>query len=220
MSKKKFNGKNAKGYYIALILCAVAIGISGYLFFRNADAPEESLESVPVLTVPKELSDVQAVATEPRDHEPEATPEATQPTTRPKEKPVSPVSGQVLHSYAMDALSYNQTTRDWRTHNGIDIAAEAGTPVAAAAAGTVYTVYEDDSMGTTIVIRHSDGYITTYASLDAKTAVSAGDTVTAGQTVGYVGTSALVEMAIGDHVHFSVSCNGEPVDPEEFLLGS
>ena len=45
----------------------------------------------------------------------------------------------------------------------------------------------------------------------------AGDTVTAGQTIGTVGATALMESAIGDHVHFSVSCNGEPVNPKEFL---
>ena len=38
-----------------------------------------------------------------------------------------------------------------------------------------------------------------------------------GQTIGYVGSSALLESAIGDHVHFSVACNGEVRDPESFL---
>ena len=47
--------------------------------------------------------------------------------------------------------------------------------------------------------------------------VEAGQTVTAGQTIGYVGNTALFESAIGDHVHFSVSCNGESVDPSQFL---
>ena len=60
----------------------------------------------------------------------------------------------------MDCLSYNETTRDWRVHNGVDIAAEEGTPVMAAADGQVYTVYEDETMGTTVVIRHEDGYTT------------------------------------------------------------
>ena len=119
--------------------------------------------------------------------------------------------------YAMDNLSYNATTRDWRVHNGMDIAAEEGTEVCAAADGTVYTIYEDETMGMTVVIRHEDGYITKYASLAEEVLVKSGDTVKLGQPIGYVGASALLESAIGDHVHFAVSCSGGSVDPLEFL---
>lgn len=119
--------------------------------------------------------------------------------------------------YAMDCLCYNPTTRDWRTHNGMDFAAEAGSSVLAAADGTVYTVYSDETMGTTVVIRHEDGYVTTYASLSEDVLVSVGQEVTLGQPIGYVGTSALVELTLGEHVHFSVSCGGTPVDPEDFF---
>ena len=119
--------------------------------------------------------------------------------------------------YAMDALGYNATTRDWRTHNGVDIAAEEGAKVCAAAAGTVYTVYEDETMGKTVVIRHDGGYVTQYSSLAEEVSVNPGDTVTVGQQIGSVGNSALLESAIGAHVHFSVSCNDTPVDPVAFL---
>jgi murein DD-endopeptidase MepM/ murein hydrolase activator NlpD len=87
----------------------------------------------------------------------------------------------------------------------------------AAADGTVYTVYEDETMGMTVVLSHDGGYTTKYASLAEEVPVSPGDTVTAGQTIGYVGATALLETAIGDHVHFSVSCDGVLVDPSEFL---
>jgi len=119
--------------------------------------------------------------------------------------------------YSMDALCYNQTTRDWRVHDGMDIAAAAGTAVGAAADGTVYTVYEDETMGMTVVLSHEGGYTTKYASLAEDVPVKAGDAVTAGQTIGYVGNTALFENAIGDHIHFSVSCSGVVVDPENFL---
>ena len=102
-------------------------------------------------------------------------------------------------------------------HDGIDIAAEAGSPVCAAADGEVYTVYEDDTMGMTVVLRHAEGYVTTYSSLSEELEVAAGDTVTMGQTLGTVGNTAAMETAIGNHVHFSVRCNDEPVDPAEFL---
>ncbi len=204
--KNIFGGKLAgKGYYIALVLCAVAIGISGYLYYHNTKAPslEDPNATVDVLN-PNNSS-------------------STQPSEKPSEptkKPLrtgKPVSGEVIMDYAMDCLCYNPTTRDWRTHNGMDFAAAAGTAVTAAADGTVYTVYTDETMGTTVVIRHNDGYVTTYSSLGEDVVVSVGQEVTLGQTIGYVGTSALIETTMGDHVHFSVSCGGNPVDPEDFF---
>ncbi len=215
MSKKNFTkGFGGKGYYIALILCAAAIGISGYLYYRNAN--DTSLQNDPVSTVSADNDEgVEAVATQSGEIQ-ETDP--TVPTTVKKPgKVMKPVSGEMIADYAMDCLSYNQTTRDWRVHSGIDYAAEAGTAVVAAADGTVYTVYEDETMGSTVVISHEGGYTTQYSSLAEDLAVSAGDTVTAGQTIGYVGNSALLESAIGDHVHFSVTCNDLYVDPEEFL---
>ena len=117
----------------------------------------------------------------------------------------------------MDCLSYNETTRDWRVHNGIDIAAEAGTTVKAAAAGTVYSVFKDETMGYTVVIRHDGGYVTKYASLDENVTVKAGDTVAMGDAIGTVANTALLETAQGDHLHFSVTFNDNPMDPEAFF---
>ena len=211
-SKKNFWRHFAgKGYYIALILCAVAIGISGYLYYRNAtDVSNEPMVNAGNQNDPN----VEAMATKP------TTDNVTTEPTQPSAKPIQtgkPVSGETVSPFAMDCLSYNPTTRDWRVHNGIDIAAEAGTPVYAAADGVVYTTYEDEGLGTTVVIRHTDGYVTMYSSLDGNVAVSAGDEVELGQTIGYVGTSALLETAVGDHVHFCVTRNDKAIDPDAFF---
>ena len=220
MSNKQNRGSaNGKGYYIALILCAVAIGICGYMYYRNANDVNSQLDN-PEASVGATLSDgeqdVQAVATQPQSSETEGNSPSTQ-NTKPKSlKTASPVEGQTVAAYAMDYLSYNQTTRDWRTHDGVDIAAEAGTQVCAAAEGTVYTVYEDETMGMTVVISHDNGYTTKYASLDQEVLVAPGDEVALGQAIGCVGQTALLESATGDHVHFSVTCDGEAVDPAEF----
>ena len=72
-------------------------------------------------------------------------------------------------------------------------------------------------MGMTVVLRHSEGYTTRYASLSENVPVKPGDIVTAGQTIGTVGNTALMESAIGDHLHFSVTCDGESVNPADFL---
>ena len=223
MSDNKNNrGINGKGYYIALVLCAAAIGITSYLYYRNADQEEITLQEpvadeVMVGTVATEEI-VAAIATEPQVEAavPPAT-QTTEPTVKKGLQTTSPVSGEEIWGYSMEALSYNQTTRDWRVHNGVDIAAEAGIPVLAAAEGQVYTTYEDDSMGYTVVIRHQGGYTTKYSSLSENIPVKAGDTVTAGQTIGYVGDTALVETTLGHHVHFSVTYQDSPMDPADFL---
>ena len=204
--KKFWQHFAGKGYYIALVLCAAAIGITGYLYYRNATGNNaDALVNAP--------ADTGVEAGAPASD----APKVTDPTQKPTIKTGLPLSGETLASYTMDSLSYNPTTRDWRVHDGIDIAAEAGTAVCAAAAGEVYTIYEDDAMGMTVVLRHEGGYVTTYSSLSEELQVAAGDKVTLGQTLGTVGNSAPMESAVGDHVHFSVRCNDEPMDPRDFL---
>ena len=235
MSKKNF-GIGAKGIVLIAVLAAAAIGIAGYLFSRNsvqevtaqepmidnmAVSTQEPLSVTESATIPTASSLPQVKASEPAQ---DTTPQQSVPQATATEAPAkktftttSPVSGDTISDYAMDCLSYNETTRDWRTHNGIDLAAEDGASVCAAADGTVYTTYEDDTMGFTVVIRHDGGYTTKYSSLKEELAVKPGDAVTMGQTIGYAGDTALIETVMGSHVHFSVSYQDEPMDPEEFL---
>jgi len=215
MSKKN-TGKffSGKGYYIALILGAMAIGLSGYLYYANSNNPEDTQ-----VANQGESALVGATQTDGTVAPETTNPAPTEPVQKPQ-KPanrVAPVTGETIISHAVDALCYNPTTRDWRTHNGVDIAAAAGTKVRAAADGTVHAVYEDETMGMTVVIHHEGGYTTTYSALAEEISVKAGDQVTAGQTIGQVGNTALMETAIGDHLHFAVSCGEETVDPAEFL---
>ena len=205
-----------KGYYIALILCAVAIGVTGYLYYRNVGNTPDPNTPGNDISVLNPTGNVNGIPTKPIITDPTVgtVPDATKPKHF---KTAAPLEGETIMDYCMDCLGYNPTTRDWRTHDGMDIAAEAGTPVLAAADGTVYTVYTDELMGVTVVIRHEDGYVTTYASLGDQVNVKAGDIVQLGQTIGHTGSSALLECAIGDHVHFSVSKDGKILDPQDFL---
>ena len=221
MSEHKRN-ENKKVYALALILCAAAVWITGYAFFRSTNqvqeaSLQETYEDVLVGTIGTE--DVPVIATQPQATAaaPAATETGPAPTEKKTLKTMSPVEGAPIFGYSMEALSYNQTTRDWRVHNGIDLAAEDGAPVMAAADGEVYTVYEDDTLGHTVVIRHNDGYTTCYSSLSDQISVKPGDQVTMGHTIGYAADSAIVESTLGSHVHFSVTHYDEPIDPQEFL---
>ena len=226
MSEHKRRRSN-RGYYIALIGCAAAIWITGYVFYRNQNQPEavSNVETyTDILAGTLGTEDVAVIATEPAPNKTikPSIPQGTTPTTPAvtearRMKTMSPVAGEEIFGYSMEALSYNQTTRDWRVHNGVDLAAEAGSEVCAAADGEVYTVYEDDAMGSTVVIRHDDGFTTRYSSLAENLTVKPGDKVTMGQTIGYAADSAIVESTLGSHVHFSVTCYDETIDPAAFL---
>lgn len=217
-NKKPVFGRYGRGYYIALVLCAAAIGITSYVYYRNTDDEVQNPEALEASVAATDMGDdIPVLATVPRQTRP-VTPgtEATEPARKTLQT-VFPVEGQEVFGYSMEALSYNETTRDWRTHNGVDIAAAAGTQVVAAADGEVYTTYEDETLGYTVIIRHEGGYTTCYSSLSQDLRVKAGDKVTMGQVIGTVGTTALVETVLGPHVHFSVTCQDIPMDPAEFF---
>ena len=211
-NKHSGRGLYGKGYYITLAISAVAIAAAGYWYYLDQQpvAVEEPQATVAAAATEEVLEIIGAT----EDATPVLEPTAVLPKTL---KTAAPVAGETVAGYAMDCLSYNETTRDWRVHNGVDIAAEAGTEVLAAADGTVYTTYTDDVMGTTVVIRHTGGYTTQYASLSEELKVSPGDQVVLGQAIGCVGETALIETNSVPHVHFTVLLEDEPVDPGEFL---
>lgn len=220
-SMKQFWKDN--GYYILLGLCVAAVGVSGYFFVSGALRETEQTQqvlSIPatVEEIPKNQSSGSAAETQRTESSSSAQTEAAQtPVMEQTPEVVLPVSGAVLQEYAMDRLVYHDTTRDWRVHGGVDLAAEPGQNVKAAQAGTVEAIYDDDYYGTTVVIRHENGYVSRYCNLAEATLVSTGDTVTAGQVIGTVGATALIESAAESHLHFEVLQNGEPVDPAGFL---
>jgi len=130
---------------------------------------------------------------------------------------VEPLAGETVAAFSLDQLAYDTTLGDWRTHDGIDIQAEAGTAVVSASAGIVLSVEEDGRMGTTVTVDHRNGYVTTYSSLQPETSVLKGDEIPAGAVLGAVGNSSLTEAGLGAHLHFSVSKDGEIIDPAVFL---
>lgn len=221
------------GFYAVLALCIVAAGVGGYFLLLREDsqaavpAVPDTEASAPAEDLPEHEPVVETVPLEEpeEESEPAVMPEVTVPlddTPVVAEEPqvvVSPLQGEVVAAFSVDQLQYNEMLDDWRTHDGVDIAAAEGDAVLAACAGTVASVSDDPLMGTTVVLRHSDGYETTYANLQAEPAVETGDTVTAGQAIGAVGTTAVAESARGAHLHFSVTKDGEAVDPDTFLNG-
>ncbi|MCD8115883.1 MAG: M23 family metallopeptidase, partial [Oscillospiraceae bacterium] len=102
-------------------------------------------------------------------------------------------------------------------HDGIDITCDLGTQVIATAAGTVVSVENDDLYGTTVEIDHANGIHSIYANLASEPPVSVGDTVTMGQVIGSVGSTAICETNQVNHLHFAMTCDGLPADPTAYL---
>ena len=127
------------------------------------------------------------------------------------------MKGEVLRSWSVETLSYDRTMGDWRTHDGVDIAAETGTKVMAPAGGTVSDIYADDLMGTTVVILHADGVMSTCSNLATVPNVEIGDTVRTGDVIGSLGKTAIAESGEASHLHLSMTKDGVSVDPLEYL---
>jgi murein DD-endopeptidase MepM/ murein hydrolase activator NlpD len=115
-----------------------------------------------------------------------------------------PVSGPVVSGFGM---------RWGRMHTGIDIAVPSGTPIHAAASGTVIYSGWMSGYGNLVFIDHGGGLSTGYAH-QSSIAVSNGTHVSQGQVVGYVGCTG---HCFGPHLHFEVRINGSPVDPLGYL---
>lgn len=100
---------------------------------------------------------------------------------------------------------YNPIYGTWETHRGADIPAPGGTPVQAASSGVVTTAKYGASYGNYCVIYHGNGYATLYAHMQSLPSVSVGDVVSAGQVIGYVGSTG---DSTGNHLHFELTING------------
>jgi len=100
-----------------------------------------------------------------------------------------------------------------RMHNGLDMNAAMGQPIVAAADGTVFFAEVKGGYGNSIMIDHGGGMVTLYAH-QSRFAVGVGTRVTAGQVIGYAGSTG---VSTGPHLHFEVRINGKPVNPVKYF---
>ncbi len=235
-AKRHFFG--GTGLYIALFLGVTALAVAGYWTLLPKNTTDKDAENVsaqaevpvqePVEMPEADFDEDDLLPPEPKEDLAamnEAAGEDTIPamestTDVTPEAPrlvVAPLVGEEVAAFSVDELKYNETLGDWRTHDGVDIAAEVGTQVLAACSGTVTQVIDDDLMGTSVTIAHDDGYETIYSNLQSVPTVSEGQQVSAGEVIGSVGCTSIAEFAVPAHLHFGVTKDGVPCDPETFL---
>lgn len=142
-------------------------------------------------------------------------------TVPPTEAPISnesyilPLGSEILRDFSPKIPTYDVTMGDWRTHQGIDFYAEAGTEVKAVGNGKVVRVMSDKSFGFTVEIDHGD-FIARYCGLSQEKALKLGDRVSVGDTVGTVATVPC-EAAEESHLHFEVVIDGAIAEPLEAM---
>ena len=233
-----------KGFYIVLFLCVAVIGVSAWSMLSGTGTDVELSDDMDISfagvseadSIPAGLTEYPVINEKPLSTESEApaakSEEIVQPAPTPQSTPapsapadaapsasyfIWPVSGEIDGAYSMTSLSYSNTMHDWRTHDGIDIAAQLGTHVKATADGIVEDVYADDLYGTTVIMSHGGGLKSVYSNLASTPTVGKGDAVAMGEVIGSVGDTALCEAAQVTHLHFAMSLNGESVDPTEYM---
>ena len=211
----EFMKQHRRALYIALALCVVAAGVTGYLV-THREAPAQQASSNQPVTQAKPPVVTPVKPDLPAQEEPEKEEPPVEAAAQLLPQVVSPLDGTTVTVFSMSELLYDETMADWRTHEGLDIQAAEGDAVKTAAAGEVTSVTRDELMGTTVCITHSGGYVTKYSSLQDNPPISEGQQLAAGDIVGYVGTAA-AEASMGPHLHFAVEKDGSLIDPKEYV---
>ena len=127
-----------------------------------------------------------------------------------------PVEGNVVLNYSADHLIYHATLDQFRTHDAIAIAAEAGTEVVAAADGVVASIEESVQTGVTITTAIGNDYYLVYGQLEASD-LKVGDSVSQGEVIGTIAKVSRFYSKEGDNLYFQARCGEETLNPMSLL---
>ncbi len=214
---KEDNGAKAIALTVAVMLLVLTVIIvTTVIANRNAQDDAE----LPPLSEQVGISDPDEDEGEaPDEKEPTPTPTPDKETNVLPSRFLLPVSGVLQSEHDSEVQVFSPTMGDYRTHLGIDIGTTAGAAVTAMADGVIAQVWEDVSMGQCVAIKHGGEAYTIYKNLSHTLPenVVVGRSVKAGDRIGTVGESAMVEIAEEPHLHLEMTVNGLAVDPTKYL---
>ena len=218
-----------KGLYITAAVCMAAVGGVGAATYNSAvkrinegltyTAPSIT-ESKAGIAADDKKTDVPIDDSSLTSSLPES--KSADESSRPDEPVITqpnvmPVNGEVIEPFSFSELVKSKTLGVWKTHDGVDLKAEKGTPVKAMNRGEVTKVWEDPLWGSCMSIDHGNGIVSYYYSLSPSMTVEEGDQVESGQIIGSVGDTAQVEAVLPSHLHFALKRNGEWIDPISYI---
>ena len=208
---------------------AITITVMAMLLVLTAIIITTVIANKAASSLPTEDPDSPAGVTDPDVNKPDPSPDNGTGDTEPpaEEKPTDalpsrfllPVAGVMQKKHSADVQVFSDTMGDYRVHLGIDIGTVAGANVSAMADGVIAQVWEDFYMGQCVAVSHSGDAYTIYKNLSATLpeGVVVGATVKAGDVIGTVGESAMVEVAEEPHLHVEMTVGGLQVDPMDYL---
>lgn len=179
---------------------------------------DKAVANVPVV---KEQATAQKDTVKQPDNTIKSTPAPSKSTKKAvvaeTQKFIKPVFGKISFDFSDDKLVYSKTLEEWRTHSGVDLAAERGTPVRAVADGVVSEIKNDPRFGIMILLDHQNGLKTLYSNLASEDMVTPNQKIKQGEVIGSVGNTAIIEISEQSHLHFEVWKQNKVVDPVAYL---
>ena len=224
MKLKEDKGARAIAITVTVMLLVLTAIIITTVIANRAiknDLPIEDTGSEPAGVIDPEQNEQPQQPDLPADPKPEVTPpnsNQTDANALPKHF-LLPVSGVLQKKHSADMQVFSDTMCDYRVHLGIDIGTVEGASVSAMADGVISQVWEDVSMGQCVAVSHGGNAYTIYKNLAVTLpeSVKVGAAVKAGDVIGTVGESAMVEVADEPHLHLEMTVNGLQVDPTDYL---
>jgi murein DD-endopeptidase MepM/ murein hydrolase activator NlpD len=222
-----------KGIYITVGACILALAGAGMVAYnKTMDTINDTLSlaepssSISPLSADNKLDSIikdpdsslstAQQAEKNKDDQPKDS--SSKPELDIKTQPsIMPVDGEIIQPFSNGELVKSKTLGVWKTHDGVDIKADAGTAVKAMNKGVVKKVYNDALWGSCVTIDHGNGITGHYRGMGATVSVSEGDNVNSGDVIGSVGETAQIESALPAHLHFALERNGSWIDPVDFI---
>lgn len=222
--EKKFKGskfslfikKNI--YLILMIACLIAIiAMIAYTFTKNTTNDQLPSQSVDASGNPIDKDNNQNDDKKPNPDENNNSDPTFSETLKEIGLPIE--NAEVLKAYTDTELVFNATMKHWSTHQGVDFKAPVGTEVRAVFDGEVVSISTTNLRGTTVTVKHSDGFESSYSLLGSDVKVKVGSKVKKGDVLGTVAETGVFESADAPHLHFEFKKDGELINPDYYFEG-
>lgn len=201
-----------------MIACLIAIiAMIAYTFTKNTTNDQLPSQSVDASGNPIDKDNNQNDDKKPNPDENNNSDPTFSETLKEIGLPIE--NAEVLKAYTDTELVFNATMKHWSTHQGVDFKAPVGTEVRAVFDGEVVSISTTNLRGTTVTVKHSDGFESSYSLLGSDVKVKVGSKVKKGDVLGTVAETGVFESADAPHLHFEFKKDGELINPDYYFEG-